>query len=202
MARSIHVLVVGAPPARRDELREALEASGLRVAAEVALPADVADDESIDVVLLADDRLFDAMAGWRDGGVPALVVLTRDDRVASELMGHGLRGWAIVRPDSSAADLASAIVAAASGFAVRPASSERDEADEEEMAAPIEALTAREREVLELLSHGLPNKTIASRLDISEHTVKFHLSSIFSKLGVTTRTEAVRRAVRAGLINL
>ncbi len=85
---------------------------------------------------------------------------------------------------------------------VASSAGERDEGDEGEEAAPIEALTVREREVLELLSEGLPNKTIASRLGVSEHTVKFHLSSIFGKLGVSTRTEAVRRAVRAGLINL
>jgi DNA-binding NarL/FixJ family response regulator len=67
---------------------------------------------------------------------------------------------------------------------------------------PIDALTTREREVLELVAQGLPNKAIASRLGISDHTVKFHLSSIFSKLGASSRTEAVRRGVRAGLITL
>jgi DNA-binding CsgD family transcriptional regulator len=84
---------------------------------------------------------------------------------------------------------------------VAQASSEPEEASEGETDAPIEPLTAREREVLELVSEGLPNKAIASRLGVSDHTVKFHLSSIFGKLGVSTRTEAVRRAVRAGLIN-
>ncbi len=78
---------------------------------------------------------------------------------------------------------------------------ERDEPEEDDLA-PIEPLTKREQEVLELVSQGLPNKAIASRLRLSDHTVKFHLSSIFGKLGASTRTEAVRRAVRAGLINL
>jgi DNA-binding NarL/FixJ family response regulator len=67
---------------------------------------------------------------------------------------------------------------------------------------PDEALTAREREVLELLSRGLPNKLIARRLQISEHTVKFHVSSIYAKLGATSRTDAVSRGVRRGLITL
>jgi DNA-binding NarL/FixJ family response regulator len=66
--------------------------------------------------------------------------------------------------------------------------------------APAEALTAREREVLGLVALGLPNKAIAARLVISEHTVKFHINAILSKLGVQSRTEAVVRAVRLGLV--
>jgi len=65
-----------------------------------------------------------------------------------------------------------------------------------------EALTARERQVLELLAEGLPNKAIAKRLEISDQTVKFHVASIGSKLGAANRTDAVRRAVRRGLIAL
>ena len=65
-----------------------------------------------------------------------------------------------------------------------------------------EPLTARESQVLELLAEGLPNKTIAARLGISDQTVKFHVASISAKLGATNRTDAVRRAVRRGLIAL
>ncbi|MCX7593211.1 MAG: response regulator transcription factor [Fischerella sp.] len=67
---------------------------------------------------------------------------------------------------------------------------------------PVQALTPREIEVLDMLSSGLSNKAIAKRLHISEHTVKFHVSSIFQKLGVSTRTEAVTVGVRLGLIML
>ena len=67
---------------------------------------------------------------------------------------------------------------------------------------PMEELTPRELEVLRLLAEGLPNKTIAHRLDISEHTVKFHVNSILSKLGAHSRTEAVINATRLGLILL
>ncbi len=63
-----------------------------------------------------------------------------------------------------------------------------------------EALTARESEVLTMLAEGTSNKEIAARLNISEHTAKFHVSSILAKLGATTRTEAVSRGVRQGLI--
>ena len=65
-----------------------------------------------------------------------------------------------------------------------------------------EALTARELQVLELLAEGLANKAIAERLGISDQTVKFHVSSISGKLGAANRTDAVRRAVRRGLLTL
>lgn len=71
-----------------------------------------------------------------------------------------------------------------------------------EADVPVEALTARELDVLPLLADGLSNRDIALRLAISEHTVKFHLASIFGKLGAATRTEAVHRAVRLGLIDI
>jgi DNA-binding NarL/FixJ family response regulator len=66
----------------------------------------------------------------------------------------------------------------------------------------VERLTSRESEVLRLLADGLPNKKIASNLGISEETVKFHLASIFGKLGASNRTDAVRQALRRGLIPL
>ena len=72
-------------------------------------------------------------------------------------------------------------------------------ADEELFPDP---LTAREIQVLELLAEGLPNKAIAGRLRISDQTVKFHVASITGKLGAMNRTDAVRRAVRRGLITL
>jgi DNA-binding NarL/FixJ family response regulator len=65
-----------------------------------------------------------------------------------------------------------------------------------------EALTPRELEVLDLVAEGLSNRAIAARLEISEHTVKFHVSSLFAKLGAENRTDAVRRGVRLGLITL
>jgi DNA-binding NarL/FixJ family response regulator len=65
-----------------------------------------------------------------------------------------------------------------------------------------ESLTPREVQVLELLAEGLSNKAIAERLAISDQTVKFHVSSICGKLGAANRTDAVRRAVRGGLITL
>jgi DNA-binding NarL/FixJ family response regulator len=72
----------------------------------------------------------------------------------------------------------------------------------EDEGSLVESLTTREIEVLELVAEGLPNKTIAARLGISDQTVKFHVASIAGKLGAANRTDAVRRAVRHGLIAL
>ena len=66
----------------------------------------------------------------------------------------------------------------------------------------LDALTPREIQVLELVAEGLPNKAIADRMGISDQTVKFHIASINGKLGAANRTDAVRRAVRRGVIAL
>lgn len=96
-----------------------------------------------------------------------------------------------------AADLGvDAIVVAEDGARSAPADDDTEDGGFEE------PLTAREVQVLELLAEGLPNKAIAARLGISDQTVKFHVSSISGKLGAANRTDAVRRAVRRGLITL
>ena len=70
------------------------------------------------------------------------------------------------------------------------------------LEAPVESLTPREFEVLRLVAEGLHNRAIAARLGVTEHTVKFHLAAIFGKLGASTRTEAVRRGLRMGVIDV
>jgi DNA-binding NarL/FixJ family response regulator len=83
-------------------------------------------------------------------------------------------------------------------FTARPSSVDDSSGDDEY----VEPLTAREVEVVELLAEGLPNKSIATRLGISDQTVKFHVASICGKLGAANRTQAVRVAVRRGLVSL
>ena len=86
---------------------------------------------------------------------------------------------------------------AADAFVVATAS--HDAADAPSDAEP---LTARELDVLRLMAEGLPNKAIAARLRISDQTVKFHVASIGGKLGARNRTDAVRLAIRRGLVEI
>ena len=66
----------------------------------------------------------------------------------------------------------------------------------------VDPLTSREREVLEQMAAGLSNRQIAAALGISEHTVKFHVSAVLGKLGVSSRAAAIRHAMRHGLVTL
>jgi DNA-binding NarL/FixJ family response regulator len=107
---------------------------------------------------------------------------------------------------ASSADVRAELRAILEAAGVRVAG-EGDTPEEAELSAPdalvvSEALTTRERDVLEWLALGLSNRAIAQRLGISEHTVKFHVASIYGKLGVSSRAEAVRGAARRGLITL
>jgi len=99
---------------------------------------------------------------------------------------------------ASASDLAADAIVLASEAALAPTRARRAGADN----PPDEPLTPREVQVLELLAEGLPNKAIALRMGISDQTVKFHVAAIAGKLGAANRTDAVRRAVRRGLISL
>jgi DNA-binding NarL/FixJ family response regulator len=136
----------------------------------------------------------------------ALVVLTdeRDPADGIEALRAGAR--ALLPRDASVAEITAAIVAAAAGLVVVASgwTSALHSALGVERGAREEApaLSAREREVLRLIAEGLGNKQIAARLAISEHTVKFHVGSVFGKIGATSRAEAVVIGARRGLIAL
>jgi NarL family two-component system response regulator LiaR len=132
-----------------------------------------------------------------------VLVLTSflDDEKLFPAVRAGAAGYLL--KDVEPAELVRAIHTVADGEALlHPAVASRlmEEFSETERPAAEEALTAREREVLELIARGLPNKLIARELEIAEKTVKTHVSSILSKLGLTDRTQAALYAVRAGLI--
>jgi two-component system, NarL family, response regulator YdfI len=115
-------------------------------------------------------------------------------------LGAGVTG---ILPDTSTeAELCAAIRAIANGWLVINPAAMNLVAPEKIVVNPVQILTTREIEVLIQIGAGLANKAIAHNLHISEHTVKFHLSSIFQKLDVSTRTEAVTAGIRMGLILL
>jgi DNA-binding NarL/FixJ family response regulator len=129
-----------------------------------------------------------------------VLALAPDEPSAVEAVAAGARG-AILR-GGDPGELAAAAAAIAAGLCAL---------DPEVLAAlvpvrepagspPAEDLTAREREVLQLVAEGLSNRGIAARLGISEHTAKFHVNAILAKLGVQRRSEAVARAARLGLV--
>lgn len=137
--------------------------------------------------------------------LPPVVVLVPDQpgpELAGQLRQAGASG--VLLRNARAEVLSAALRAAAEGLVVLDPtlSSALPPATEPPEPAPAEALTPRELEVLRLLAEGLANKQIAKRLGVSEHTVKFHLNAIMGKLGAGSRTEAVVRATRAGLILL
>lgn len=150
-----------------------------------------------------DDFLSDSFKEHRSRRVVLLAEdLTRAETV--RLMQSGVQ--AILPRDSTASEITSALEAVGNGLVtfspdfirlLLPAPSEDGQQEFEYLSDP---LTTRETEVLALMAGGAGNKEIAGQLRISEHTAKFHVSSILSKLGATTRTEAVSRGYRLGLI--
>jgi len=156
------------------------------------------------------DSAIERLAVLAESTPPVAVLLPDEGRVA-EVWATGAR--AILRRDADPGQVAAALRALLQGLGVvdgafaaalaRPAGLPALKPWDDRQSAPlIEELTPRELAVLRLVAEGLPNKTIAVKLGISEHTVKFHVNAILGKLGVASRTEAVVRATRLGLIFL
>ncbi|OGO35491.1 MAG: hypothetical protein A2W35_21260 [Chloroflexi bacterium RBG_16_57_11] len=165
----------------------------------------------VDVLVIADDAADEAsLQRWLTGDDVRLAVLVLSDDVgrAGALLNLPVHGWGVLPLDASAEELQAALQAVHEGLVVgtrrlfAPALSEPQLVGGREADPSIGALTEREGQVLQLLAHGLANKQIALALTISEHTVKFHVSSIYHKLGATNRTEAVRAGVQRGLVVL
>jgi DNA-binding NarL/FixJ family response regulator len=120
----------------------------------------------------------------------------------ADVLRRGVK--AVLPSNATGPQIAAATEAAAAGLVVLdPSEVEtllQTQATSEAPEVLLEALTPREIEVLRLLAEGLGNKEIASRLGVSEHTVKFHVASIMGKLGAESRTEAVMVGIRHGLV--
>ncbi len=209
----IRVFVVAPTPMMRVGLRTIFTTEEMQVVGEVAMAAELTTAlPGIDVIVVAEEESLEGLQrAVTERGLPALVVLSNsNNRLLSMLNALSPHGWGVVPPDASMAQLQAAVTAAAQGLIALPTTLADQlleqhatiEISDIDNALPDEALTTREREILELVSRGLPNKLIARRLQISEHTVKFHVSSIYGKLGATSRTDAVSRGVRRGLITL
>jgi DNA-binding NarL/FixJ family response regulator len=192
------------------------------VAGDAAAVGDAVERLRPDVVLLEVERQGDAPGGGSlapaavlaavasgdaPRAAPAAVLLAEeaDGAWAADALRSGAR--AVLPRGASASEIVAAVEAAAAGLVViHP-----DLADALLPALPravppppngTQTLTPREVEVLGMLAEGLPNKQIAPRLGITEHTVKYHIASIFAKLGASSRTEAVTIGARRGLVML
>jgi len=140
-----------------------------------------------------------------DGEPPPVVLLAPETSPAFSIERFQAGVRAVLPPDASPAAILAAVEAAASGLAAldaRELETLLAGAPQLQSASETGALTPRELEVLRMMAEGAANKTIAWKLSISEHTVKFHVASIFAKLNAGTRTEAVTQGVRRGLIFL
>jgi NarL family two-component system response regulator YdfI len=140
-------------------------------------------------------------------GETAMILIHDNPQLMERLTQYPLRAWGGLDPESGPAELVAAIHAVNEGLVVaEPAWLKKilvEQPSKISMSSGIiEPLTEREIEVLQLLAYGLTNKQIAVRLMISAHTVKFHVSSIFTKLGTTNRVEAVNLGLKSGLIAL
>ncbi len=133
---------------------------------------------------------------------PPLVILASDTPPAwlSDALRAGVR--AVLPRDVSAAELVAAVEAVAAGLVVLEPQSVGRAIVRTAHPPQAEALSPREIDVLKLMAEGSSNKTIAWKLNISEHTVKFHVNSILSKMNAGSRTEAVMLGLRRGLIPL
>ncbi|WNZ62602.1 response regulator transcription factor [Myxococcus sp. MxC21-1] len=201
----LRLFLVSEDPLARGALSRALsDQTGVHfeVAAGTQVDLESQPGEPPDAVLW-DTGLRPSNMEGPDLGAPVLALVV-DEAAGEAALGAGARG--LLFRDAEPSALVAALLSVARGLAVfDPALAElraTPRASLPAQATAPDALTPREREVLGLLAEGLSNKAIADRLDISEHTAKFHVNAVLAKLGVQRRTEAVVRAAKLGLVTL
>jgi DNA-binding NarL/FixJ family response regulator len=205
----VNVYLLSPSPAVRLGLRALLEPlPSIQVIGEAA---NLEQTSKIPIDVLVYAPMYAASAGIEFlsdliGEGTALLILTEDFEAVRQFAGLPLRAWGILSPSCSADELAAAVQALNEGFVILDALAAKKLVSfspklslGEEL---LEPLTERESEVLQLLAQGLANKQIAARLNLSTHTVKYHMASIYSKLGASNRTEAVRLGLQKGLVSL
>jgi DNA-binding CsgD family transcriptional regulator len=163
----------------------------------------MAEDERIEVVSTDPDVVLAAgLPGGFAGSFDAPLVLLASEPFDAESYGNSIR--AHLPADATASEVLAAVAAVGQGLVVLT----QTQAERllpvrprgQNLPRLVEALTPREVEVLRLMGDGLVNKEIADRLNISEHTAKFHVASILGKLQASSRTDAVAQGMRRGLI--
>lgn len=196
------VLVVSDDPLARGGLRAMLDAAGgIEIAG--AAPSDAPLPRPAPDALLWDLGPNNETAGEPEGvgDLPTLALVSGASaaRTARSAGALGIVGRAL-----ESDRVVAALIAVSTGLTViAPELTEHLLSAERELDdVGLEPLTGREQEVLALMAEGLANRDVAMALDISESTAKFHVRSILNKLGAATRTEAVVRAMRAGLLEL
>jgi len=211
-ASDLTVFVVAAYPSVRAGLRAMAErSSSVHVLAEAASERIDSPAEPDAIIIDVDPDQPGLPARLRERYLNAALILLLDSpAVYGAMTGAPFeRAVAVLLKEAGAEEIGVALQAAAIGLVVldpevarlsaTPASA-RPRTDDG--TSTIEPLTDREHQVLELLATGLPNKTIAMELGVSEHTAKFHVGAIMSKLGAASRTEAVAIAARRGVLVL
>lgn len=209
---TIRILLVDDHPVVRAGLRAMLsDFEGLEVAAEAADGAAALEEINrqqtlgtpLDVVLM-DLQMGPGMDGVsatrriRERNGPPVLILTTYDTDADILAAVDAGAAGYMLKDAAPADIRAAVTAAAEGrTALAPQVAGRLLG---QLRSPESTLSARERELLELLADGMANRAIARRLFISEATVKTHLVHIYDKLGVDNRTAAVNEARKRRII--
>jgi two-component system nitrate/nitrite response regulator NarL len=199
----VRVLVLADDPLARSGLAVLLDGlPGCEVVGQVGVDAfDDLDLYAPDVVVwdLGWQPTFDDLPAAAEDLPPIIALIPPGEAAFWPGAARGL-----LPRDVGASTLGAAIAAAAAGLIVThpDLASSLIPAGPPDLTPPAEDLTPRELDVLALLAEGLSNRAIAQRLAISEHTVKFHVNGILTKLDARSRTEAVVRATRLGLILL
>ena len=201
----IRVTIVSPNSALRIGLRELLSRQpDIKVVGETIDLESVNENETEVVVLtsVSSARLLENKTSF------AILFLTDDVNSIRSMLNSSSQAWGVLSADATEDELVAAVRAVGEGLWVGAPglvgdlirlSGRRESSSEDSL---VEQLTAREMEVIQLMAQGLANKQIALALGISEHTVKFHLSSLYAKLGISSRTEAVKRGIELGLISL
>jgi NarL family two-component system response regulator YdfI len=211
----IRVSIIAPAIAIRTGLRALLsDDPQINVIVEAATMEEMAEElDETDIIVWAPVATMDMESAFSKAGrlmneeMPALLLVHNDPKALEYLTQLPVRAWGMLDQEATQTELIASLLALNEGLIVinptwlnkmvKSASISKDG-----NADLVEPLTGREVEILQLLALGLTNKQIAGRLGISAHTVKFHVSTIFSKLGTTNRVETVNLGLKKGLIVL